>query len=360
MKIISPLIFLLLIVLFPIALFSQSAIPKLIPYRKGNLWGYCDADKKIIIPPKFEWVNFFNSVKGSADSYSIVIKKGESGLNREGVINQKGKQLVPCEYDDVYQLTSWLPFNRDLTTLVLLKFEDEPAADLGTHFFYYNLLTHSTTDIGHPERSDSVLANYNEDLRDAKILNFHETLSVQPTQRNKFHILYTYRYGQSDSVFTISKELYADELKPVLDCKSLFYIRRKEGWGVFSLIGKGDLIEAKYDSIIPLFRNQFLDDTIFAVQKAGLWAIISPSKNKSTPCFYQEVMLNANVANNGFLVKRLNKWGILMQNLTTEVLIDANRYNKYYLFDEKKLIELADKDNKRIGFVNYKGIKYWD
>lgn len=31
-----------------------------IPYRKGDKWGYCDKNKKILLEPKYEAVTFFD------------------------------------------------------------------------------------------------------------------------------------------------------------------------------------------------------------------------------------------------------------------------------------------------------------
>ena len=51
----------------------------LIPYRKGNLWGYCDSSKKIIIKPQFQEVGFFKaknnivSAEGKINDKDIMI-----------------------------------------------------------------------------------------------------------------------------------------------------------------------------------------------------------------------------------------------------------------------------------------------
>lgn len=34
-------------------------LPELIPYRKGDKWGYCDRNKKIVIECVYDWVDFF-------------------------------------------------------------------------------------------------------------------------------------------------------------------------------------------------------------------------------------------------------------------------------------------------------------
>jgi hypothetical protein len=61
----------------------------LIPYRKGDKWGYSDAQKKIIIEPRFSEVNFFDGEIATAklDSYYCVI-------NKKGDIIYKHKNLM--------------------------------------------------------------------------------------------------------------------------------------------------------------------------------------------------------------------------------------------------------------------------
>ncbi len=67
--------------------FAQQADLSLIPFRQGNVWGYADADKKIIIKPIYDQANFFY------EGYASV-KKGE----KFGYINKSGKVLIPFNY----------------------------------------------------------------------------------------------------------------------------------------------------------------------------------------------------------------------------------------------------------------------
>src|SRR6266542_4119359 len=68
----------------------SARLPDLIPYRKGNLWGYCDSTKKIIIEPQFDDAAEFNH------HFAVVKRNSFSGL-----INEKGKMVVDFIYKSI-------------------------------------------------------------------------------------------------------------------------------------------------------------------------------------------------------------------------------------------------------------------
>ncbi len=77
----------LLIMLFASPVFAQDADMTLIPYRQGDLWGYADSDKKIVIKPEYNEANFF--YEGFAS-----VKKG----TKFGYINKTGKVIIPFKF----------------------------------------------------------------------------------------------------------------------------------------------------------------------------------------------------------------------------------------------------------------------
>jgi hypothetical protein len=63
----------------------------LIPYRQGELWGYCNSQKKIVIPARYEETTPF---------WGELAKVKMAG--KWGLIDQQGKIFVPCEYDLIF------------------------------------------------------------------------------------------------------------------------------------------------------------------------------------------------------------------------------------------------------------------
>lgn len=98
---VKALCFLLLVIIYAPALFSQvteiSNLPDLIPYRKGNKWGFCDRNKKMVIPADFEEANLFGVTPGPQFlefSYDFAYVKKDGGdykITKSGVLIRIGR-----------------------------------------------------------------------------------------------------------------------------------------------------------------------------------------------------------------------------------------------------------------------------
>ena len=75
-------------ILFSISTLNLYADHDLIPFRMGNLWGFCDFNKKIIIKPMYDSVNVF------VDGFAMVFKNQKCGF-----INNNNKVIIPIEYN---------------------------------------------------------------------------------------------------------------------------------------------------------------------------------------------------------------------------------------------------------------------
>ena len=67
----------------------NKTLPLLIPYRKGDKWGYCDKKKGIIIDCMYDGASpFFNG--------RACVKIND----KVGVIDREGNEIIPCRFDE--------------------------------------------------------------------------------------------------------------------------------------------------------------------------------------------------------------------------------------------------------------------
>ena len=71
-------------------------LPTLIPFRHGQLWGFCDKNKKIIIPCRYAAVEFFDK-----NGLSLVYKEDVDGglMHVCGLVDSTGRIVVPVKYN---------------------------------------------------------------------------------------------------------------------------------------------------------------------------------------------------------------------------------------------------------------------
>lgn len=140
----NPFYLLISLTVFSLALpcFAQNNFtPDLIPYRKGEKWGFADKNKKIIIPCEYDNVQPFNAhnlaIVEKNNKYYLMDKTGkilpntehgyimqqsedlyvvsEKGLDREGIpmgkqgyMDKQGKVVISMQYDLCYRFSDGL------------------------------------------------------------------------------------------------------------------------------------------------------------------------------------------------------------------------------------------------------------
>ena len=74
----------------------EISIPELIPYRKGDKWGFCTVDKKIVIDCKYDGVGKFS------EDFAVVYKDGKCGfIDKDGIIRIPYNYKNACHFIDV-------------------------------------------------------------------------------------------------------------------------------------------------------------------------------------------------------------------------------------------------------------------
>ena len=76
---------------------QKETIATLIPYRKGDKWGFCDRNKKLIIPAVYDYT------EGFSEGLAAVKVNGKYGF-----IDTKGTMIIPAVYDWAYDFSEGL------------------------------------------------------------------------------------------------------------------------------------------------------------------------------------------------------------------------------------------------------------
>lgn len=75
----------------------SSGNTKLIPFRKGNKFGFADADKKMVVDAKYDAVGPFSD--GLAVVATGAFNSDYNFYGKHGYIDKSGKEIVPLKYD---------------------------------------------------------------------------------------------------------------------------------------------------------------------------------------------------------------------------------------------------------------------
>src|SRR5664280_1512677 len=97
LKVILPIVIVLVLLFSSFAVYQvirtragkDEKVVALIPYRKGDKWGFCNRDRKMVIPTVYDSVDLFS--EGLAPVH----------LTRKwGFVDTKGNMVIPAVYDD--------------------------------------------------------------------------------------------------------------------------------------------------------------------------------------------------------------------------------------------------------------------
>jgi predicted nucleic acid-binding Zn ribbon protein len=110
LRIILPIVIVLVLLFSSLAVYQvlkpridankEQEVATLIPYRKGDKWGFCDRNKKLVIPAVYDMVWPFS------EGLAAVYVNGKYGY-----IDTKGNLVIPAVYDDAW------PFSEGLATV---------------------------------------------------------------------------------------------------------------------------------------------------------------------------------------------------------------------------------------------------
>lgn len=320
--------------------FTQPDWPNLIPYRRGNLWGYCDSAKRVVIKPAYDSASIYQDVYNSATKerfyLALVVKKKKMGL-----IDITGQIVLPAIYDNI--------------NLIDLRYDEKFVLTKGRKTFLYSYVTGKIHE--HPPGSPLPIL---EPLRDVVILcdGGKSSYSIADKGEGIFEISWS-NYGD------ISKQGYKIPATNIsrLRCSSNMFLKKdKQGWGLIRRYDGIELLPCEYDSIYEL-RN---DDLIAVYQKKAGWYILKinyytndPSeriKSKAGPF----KSLVDGFFDNLFLVATDSHWAIIAPFSGMIGWTHKIPYYSYIYCRYRDLIAVFNKKNRLVGYIGSDGSTYWD
>lgn len=364
-------------VIFSLICFNTFSKSNLIPFRKGDKWGYSNVMGKIIIPAIYDSVSLFKYQKHSNIDMADVILD-----HKFGVINSVGKLIVPLKYDVLYKVTDDY-FGNELNRIIVgynnkygvIDFKNQVIAPS----LYDTIITHSNW------KSDMVFAGLDFYC---KIGNEYFMITNEgekkKTTADIFNSINDEGFGdmsssparsQSEDIFKMipsltTVDLSLSKFKGVIDSLSVDYFGDYCLWvqvfynGKVGAALKSDLLKDSIQILIkPIFdfididRERFRktqDVYNFIVKKDGLFSIVDFSGVQKMPFKYSEIdRFNSNYA----ITKKEDKIGYYGFFDKIDILPKYNFISDYFTYEKLKLFHV--KVNNKWGYINQYGFEYF-
>jgi hypothetical protein len=331
-------------------LFAQNG--KLIPYRKGNLWGYSDVTGSIVIEPSFERTWLF-----SGDNLARVKKKGLIGY-----IDPTGKIKIPPQFSDAsdfYLGSAWVEKNKKKFCINLLGTEDEcnpENEDVAFHaeepeFSWFTIFKDS---LGTKLIIHSTKDTVDEVFDEVKLVNryFFPQVNAYAIVRKKD------KYGAYNHQ---GKRIIPVEFKQIdiLDVNSYKAIKDKL-WGVNSFLDE-EIIAFEYDSISKATETLFQEEQLqrkdyYIVSRDGKVGIIGNANKIILALEYDSISVpKACTCPIEYVVSKGGQAGISDRN---GKLIVPLKYKAIQPFQSSDITLVTTVTGKE-GYINRNGTEYF-
>lgn len=377
----------------------------LIPYRKGDKWGFCTPDKKIVIECLFDYVNFFegkyaegfiNKEKIFVDRAGGYIKKESKNLesfkfeneydevdtrflngvrkyknyeisnglvavkknNKFGFVNLKNETIIPFDYDwDSYSF-NFFPIFKD--GIVFLKKENKWGAldtngEIVIPFLYESYGFHDFIDFtieeGFIENFINVKFNDKWGIidRNGKMIIPFEYDMCYHFFENLAVVKSNNKYGVIDKNNRLIVPLIYDEISNFKG--GLTKIKTNKKYGIID--SKGNLI------VDPIYDDLNNDMDYYIVKQCGKRGVIDFNGKVIIDLMYQDAAVfkqdEVILKDDCFFVKNQNKWGVV--DLNNKLLIDF-KYDNIERWSIKYAKVWHDKEF--LGYIDKKGTEYWE
>ncbi len=314
----------------------------LVPYRKKSKWGYATFEGNVVIPPQYDYVQFFKSRNECKTPLAIVTVEKLKGL-----IDNIGDFVLKPEYEDIQCSDYW--------GFIVLKNQNSNWFYLTKDGFLIEdtLKVISALKTGQIRNIGQALMVEEASDKEIKPYIFYQNQAVSFSKYNK---IANNLWRMTD---TIPPSKY-DSLVFTTPYTDILFAKKGNEWGVINT-KQELLIPFSYDNIVKQFYNYSLKDStnrvnlsLVKANKKGLgWGIISTKDLGTIPFIFDSIDIirlpdfvrpSDTVTQQKLFFKvknEQNQWGIM------------DIYSKWLVFCQYAKIE-SDKKN---GFKLYKDDK---
>jgi len=324
-------------VTFSTTLFAQQT---LIPYRKGELWGYADTTGKVVIKPKYTRVH-------STNNFERLLVSND---NKYGIVNSKGKIIVPVEYSNINRINKEGFIVKNDKKYYFFNYKGKKIIKKP-----YKYISHKSKGILHLH-TDTLTYVYN--YIEKKTI---KTFSVDSEMEFDMEFEEDSEWQTGYTRFEYKKVAIGNKYGV---CKySKIYTYKNN---IKVLTEKYDTLNYTFDDVKLINLNNII---VAFVKDKGKWGIFHDDVLKVKPQ-YDEIsstLINHRCVNFFYIVKQNNKWGVINIDGEIKIKIDYDEVKHPQLHfknlngvGNQKLIQVNFKDGKLKGYVNQAGIFFYE
>ena len=344
------IILILLIALSPLTAWTQST--KLIPYRKGSLWGYANENGQIVIPPKYERTYFFSS-----DGLARI-----KSNNMYGYMDAQGKVVIVPKYSSASDFYMGIAKVEQKKKTFCINLEDEPdecnpeeeqdaAPDDEFQFFQTFQGEDGKLRLIATQAEDTVADSFDK----VSIVNRYFFPQVS-------HFAIVEKGGLKGAYNELGILVAPVEYAKldILDMDSYKATKKDSKWGVRGFQGE-DVLPFAYDSIVKVTEILFLESAIqkndhYIVGKDKKFGIVNRKNQEILKLVYDEIKIPKPCAcPTEYVVRQGDLYG-LMDFKGQQIL--PTKYAQLEPFYSSNITLVKSADGKE-GYINRNGREYF-
>lgn len=295
----------------------------LIPYRKGDKWGFCTPDKKNVLECKFDHVNFFEGhlAEVSINKEYYFIDRNGKYISKESKIEESFN--FENDYDEVY---AWLPNGKKKCKNYEIS-NGIVAVKKNNKFGFVNLRNEIIIPFDYDWDSFFELLNLNlfPIFKDGIVFLKKKDKWGALDTNGKIVIPFIYdSYGFHDLIDFSPEEGFVD---------NFVNVKFNGKWGIIDRNGK-TIIPFEYDMCYHFYKN------LAVVKSNNKYGVIDSSNNLIIPFIYDKI---SNFEGRCAVIKTNNKYGLI--DFNGNIILD-----KVYEYIEifKSFIIVTDSEKKGI------------